>query len=97
MKFRLGRKKIIATAGDVVVVPAGSAHTFANAGDELAQVRVEVRPALKMEELFETTVALACEVRTNRRGMPKPLVWIAQHRGLAERYVGAALRPAPAA
>ncbi len=73
MKFRLGRKKIIARAGDVVVVPAGSVHRFANAGEEPARVRVEVRPALKMEQLFETTVALAREGRTNRKGMPKPL------------------------
>ncbi|MBV9943866.1 MAG: cupin domain-containing protein [Solirubrobacterales bacterium] len=73
MKFRLGRKKIIANAGDVVVVPAGSVHKFANAGEEPAHVRVEVRPALKMEQLFETTVALAHDGRTNANGMPKPL------------------------
>jgi hypothetical protein len=30
-------------------------------------------PALKMEELFETTVALAMAGRVNRHGMPKPL------------------------
>jgi quercetin dioxygenase-like cupin family protein len=126
MKFRLGRKKIIANAGDVVVVPAGSVHKFANAGDEPAHVRVEVRPALKMEQLFETTATLAHEGRTNGKGMPKPLdlalfvreyadevrapfppapvvkaamaplVWIAKHRGLAERYAGATLHPAPA-
>ena len=74
MKFRLGRKKIIAKAGDVVAVPPGSIHKFANAGDEPAHVRVdEVRPALKMEELFETTVALAKDGRTNGKGMPRPL------------------------
>jgi quercetin dioxygenase-like cupin family protein len=72
MKFRLGLKKIIAHAGDVVIVPAGSIHKFANAGDEPAHVRVEVRPALKMEQLFETTVALAKDGRTNRKGLPKP-------------------------
>jgi quercetin dioxygenase-like cupin family protein len=126
MKFRLGHKKITARAGDVVVVPAGSVHRFANAGDEPAHVRVEVRPALKMEQLFETTVALAQEGRTNRKGMPRPLdlalfvreyqdevrapfppapvvkavmaplVWMAKHRGLAERYMGPGLTPAPA-
>ena len=73
MKFRLGRKKIIAEAGDTVVVPPGSVHKFANAGDEPAHVRVEVRPALKMEQLFETTIALARDGRTNGKGMPKPL------------------------
>jgi quercetin dioxygenase-like cupin family protein len=73
MKFRLGRKKIIAHAGDVVVVPRGSVHKFANAGKRAAHVRVEACPALKMEQLFETTVALAHEGRTNGKGMPKPL------------------------
>lgn len=73
MKFRLGRRKIVAGAGETVVVPAGAVHKFENCGDEPVHARVEVRPALKMEELFETTVALAKEGRTNRKGMPKPL------------------------
>jgi quercetin dioxygenase-like cupin family protein len=73
MRFRLGVKKIVAGPGDVVVVPPGAVHSFANAGDEPSQCRVEIRPALKMEELFETTVRLAQDGRTNRKGMPKPL------------------------
>jgi quercetin dioxygenase-like cupin family protein len=73
MKFRLGMRKIVAGPGEVVVVPAGAVHNFANAGDETARVRVRMTPALKMEELFETTVALAMEGRVNRHGMPKPL------------------------
>ena len=72
MKFKLGLKTIIAEAGDVVVVPAGKAHKFENAGDEVAKARVEVRPALRMEDLLETTVQLAKEGRTNAKGMPKP-------------------------
>ena len=56
-----------------MVVPAGARHKFANGGDTDAHVRVEVRPALKMEELLETTVALAVEGKTNRKGMPKPI------------------------
>src|SRR5436190_10998695 len=58
MEFRLGRRKIVARAGDVVTVPAGRAHKFANGGDEEAVCRVTVTPALKMEQLFETAVAL---------------------------------------
>jgi mannose-6-phosphate isomerase-like protein (cupin superfamily) len=73
MRFRRGREKVTANAGDVVVVPPGVRHKFANAGDERARARVEVRPALRMEELFETTVALAEEGRTTRKGLPKPL------------------------
>ncbi len=73
MKFKLGRSTIVAGPGETVVVPRGARHRFSNAGDENAYVRVEVRPALRMEELFETTVALAEEGRVLRSGMPKPL------------------------
>ena len=73
MRFKMGRKKVTAKPGDVVVVPPGVRHKFANAGDEAAQARVEVRPALRMEELFETSVALAEEGHTTRKGLPKPL------------------------
>jgi quercetin dioxygenase-like cupin family protein len=73
MKFRLGLRRVVAGPGEVVVVPAGAVHNFANAGDETARVRVRMTPALKMEELFETTVALAMAGRVNRHGMPKPL------------------------
>jgi mannose-6-phosphate isomerase-like protein (cupin superfamily) len=73
MKFRYGTKTIVAGPGEVVVVPPGKLHNFANAGDEPSQCRVEIRPALRMEQLFETTVRLASEGRTNSKGMPKPL------------------------
>src|SRR5215208_8151331 len=55
MKFRLGMRTIVAEAGESVVVPAGRVHKFANAGDGVARARVEVVPALGMEELLTTT------------------------------------------
>ena len=73
MAFRRGRERIVAEAGEVVVVPAGMRHDFANAGDTDARVRVEIRPALRMERMFETAVALAERGRTTRGGLPKPL------------------------
>jgi quercetin dioxygenase-like cupin family protein len=73
VKFRKGLKTVVASAGDVVVVPPGTAHRFTNASDEEAVMRVHVTPALKTEELFETAIALANEGRTFRSGMPKPL------------------------
>ena len=72
MKFRRGPRTVVARPGDIVIIPAGTMHRFENAGSDPAIVRVEVRPALRMEELFETTVALAREGRTDKRGMPKP-------------------------
>jgi len=73
MKFRLGMRTIVAQAGDSVVVPAGRVHKFSNAGDGPARARVEVVPALDMEELLCTTAQLAHEGNVLRSGMPKPL------------------------
>ena len=73
MRFKKGRKTILAGPGDTLVVPPVTYHRFANAGDGPAVIRVEVRPALKMEQLWETTVALAEEGRTFRSGLPRPL------------------------
>jgi mannose-6-phosphate isomerase-like protein (cupin superfamily) len=73
MKFRRGWRRVVAEAGETVVVPAGTVHRFENAGDDVARCRVEVVPALDMEHLLETTVELALEGNTTRKGMPKPL------------------------
>lgn len=58
MRFRLGRRTILAHPGETVLIPAGKAHWFGNAAAEEAHARVEVRPALRTEELFETTEAM---------------------------------------
>ena len=73
MAFRLGRRRIVAEAGTAIVVPPGTPHNFANAGTGAALVRVEIRPALDMEQLFETAVGLADEGRTMLGGIPGPL------------------------
>jgi quercetin dioxygenase-like cupin family protein len=73
MKFRRGMRTIVADAGDTVVVPAGRVHKFANAGDGRARARVEVVPALAMEELLVTTAELARGGHVLPSGMPKPL------------------------
>lgn len=73
MRFRLERERVTAEPGDVVVVPPGLPHDFANDSDRAALVRVEIRPALKMEQLLETAVALAEQGRTMLGGIPKPL------------------------
>jgi len=59
MRFRMGRRTVVAGAGDTVVVPPGTAHWFGNPGPGESHAWVEVRPALRMEELFEMTEAVA--------------------------------------
>jgi quercetin dioxygenase-like cupin family protein len=58
VRFRLGVQVVYAGPGETVTVGAGTAHRFANAGSGTARLLVEVRPALRMEELLETAAAL---------------------------------------
>ena len=74
VRFRLGLRTFVAEPGDVVEAPPGVAHGFANAGDGEARMRVEVRPALAMEEMFAEVVALAQAGRMTRRGLPRNLL-----------------------
>ena len=71
MRFRVGLRTIIAEPGDVIEVAPGVMHSFANAGDTEAKLRVEVRPALQMEEMFAEVVAMAEAGRMTRRGLPR--------------------------
>jgi quercetin dioxygenase-like cupin family protein len=77
MRFRLGRKTVIAEPGDVVAVEPGVAHSFANDGDAEAILKVEVRPALAMEEMFAEVIAMARAGRMTKRGMPRNLLDLA--------------------
>jgi hypothetical protein len=94
MKFKKEMRTVMARAGDSVVVPPGTVHRFENSGDAPAHVRVEVRPALRMEELCEATVALAQEGRTTASGMPYPLE-LALFMREFEAEVRAPFAPAP--
>jgi len=71
MRFRVGLRTRIARPGDVVEVAPGVAHSFANAGPHEARLRVEVRPALAMEEMFAEVVEMAQAGRMTRRGLPR--------------------------
>jgi quercetin dioxygenase-like cupin family protein len=83
MRFRVGLRKRYAAPGDVVEVAPGVIHSFANAGDEEALVRVEVRPALAMEQMIVEVVTMAEAGLLNRRGLPRKLRDLAV---LARRY-----------
>jgi quercetin dioxygenase-like cupin family protein len=71
MRFRVGLRTVIAGPGDVVEIAPGVSHSFANAGDEDARLRVEVRPALAMEEMFADVIAMAQAGQMTKRGMPR--------------------------
>jgi quercetin dioxygenase-like cupin family protein len=73
LEFRVGKDRITAQAGDVVVVEPGRRHQFRNVGEGQARFVTEVRPALQFEQLIETMFGLAADGKTNKKGMPNPL------------------------
>lgn len=73
MSFRVGRRRLLARPGDVVVVPPGKVHHFANPGTVPARVTVESTPALCTEAMLETAAALARDQHAAGRMLPRPL------------------------
>jgi quercetin dioxygenase-like cupin family protein len=90
MRFRVGLRTRIAEAGDVVEVGPGVMHSFANAGDGEARLRIEVRPALDMEQMLAEVVEMAQAGRMGRRGLPRSPFALAS---LARRYARVAHAP----
>jgi quercetin dioxygenase-like cupin family protein len=58
MRLRVGGRSILANPGQTIVVEPGTVHWFGNVGPRTALARVEVRPALRTEELFERSGAI---------------------------------------
>jgi hypothetical protein len=83
MRFRIGLRTRLARRGDVLEVAPGVMHSFANVGQIAARVHVEVRPALRMEEMFAEVIAMAKAGRMTRRGLPRNPLELAD---LARRY-----------
>jgi len=75
-RFRLGRDKRDAVAGETVVVEAGLGHGIANPFDDPLRVRVTWTPACDLEHFMENLFGVAMAGKTTRRGIP-PLRQIA--------------------
>jgi mannose-6-phosphate isomerase-like protein (cupin superfamily) len=61
--------------GESVIVPPGTPHLFFNPTDAETVVRIELRPALRSEDMFVTLYELARSGRCNTKGIPRnPLV-----------------------
>jgi quercetin dioxygenase-like cupin family protein len=73
MRFRVGWRRLLARPGDVVVVPPGTVHHFANPGSVPAHVAVESTPALCTEAMLETAAALARDQQASGRSLPRLL------------------------
>jgi mannose-6-phosphate isomerase-like protein (cupin superfamily) len=71
MRFRVGRRRLLAGPGDTVVVAPGTVHHFANPGPGPARAEVRTSPALGMADLLETAAALAREQHAAGRMLPR--------------------------
>ncbi len=69
-RFKLGRRSILVGPGQTVLVPSGAAHWFGNIGETPGQARVEVRPALRTEELLELSESVSRAARAAGRRLP---------------------------
>lgn len=68
-----GREREV-SAGETVVVPPGQPHVWWNPGEREARVLVEVRPAMRTEDFFETFFELAQAGKVNaKNGLPNPV------------------------
>jgi len=73
--YVLGKERLEARPGELVVVPPGTNHTFWNAGLDQLSVIGEVRPALRFEEFVETIHVLIRDRRLQAGGKrPNPLL-----------------------
>lgn len=75
--YVLGDRRLEATAGEVVVVPPGTNHTFWNAGTDELGVIGEVRPALRFEDFVETIHVLIRDGRLPAGGRRPNVLLIA--------------------
>src|SRR5437762_1358324 len=71
--FRIDREKRRAQPGDRLVAAPGVRHAFKNTGDRVAHLRVEVEPALDLQQFLEEAAALNRSGAFTRRGIPKSL------------------------
>ena len=73
--YVLGNERLEAKAGELVVVPPGTNHTFWNAGPGQLSVVGEIRPALRFEDFVETIHVLIRDGRIPAGGKrPNPLL-----------------------
>jgi quercetin dioxygenase-like cupin family protein len=71
VRLKVGGRKVVAGPGDELVAPPGVKHSFKNIGDREAHLRVEVRPAARLQEFLEEAAALARAGKYTRLGIPK--------------------------
>jgi quercetin dioxygenase-like cupin family protein len=70
LEYRLNGEQGRAGPGDRLEIPAGSWHDWWHAGEQETVCRVTVTPGDRFEGMIRTLWGLACDGRTNDKGMP---------------------------
>jgi quercetin dioxygenase-like cupin family protein len=78
LHFRLGLRRRVLRAGDVLVVPPGRAHGLRNAGGDVAHFRIELSPPRRGEEGLRILFGLQRDGRVRiTRFTARPLLQVA--------------------
>jgi mannose-6-phosphate isomerase-like protein (cupin superfamily) len=91
LRFRMAGRTVIVGPGDIVVVPKGTPHWFGNCGPDVARLHVEVRPALRMRELLQTTMERSSPTTTWKRLADLALLLLDFHQEIGVPNVPATL------
>lgn len=73
LRFHIAGVERLVSAGEAVDIPRNVPHYFWNDSDYEAHAFQEFRPALKIEDFFDTYFALARAGKLNEKGLPNPL------------------------
>lgn len=65
----VGDRDVVLEPDESMLVPAGTSHTWWNAGDEVVHGYVELRPSMDMHDEFEALFALGRAGKTDERGV----------------------------
>lgn len=71
--FSVNGKERLVEAGNSISIPANTPHFFYNSGNESCHYIQEFRPALHIEEFFETFFSLSNNGKLNNHGIPNLL------------------------
>jgi quercetin dioxygenase-like cupin family protein len=75
-----------ASAGETIVVPPGTAHSFLNDGEVEAHLLVRVTPGLDLQEFLEAAAGLARAGKITSGGAPRSLRALIELAMLAKRF-----------
>ena len=85
-QFLSGRKWVTAPAGEGVLVPPGTRHSFRNRTDEVAHIRCRATPPMTLQEFLTEAAALSRAGKLNKLGLPTSFAALKDVAALAERH-----------